>query len=217
MHDIRIRFRKEGTARYISHLDINRTMTRALRRAALPIWYTEGFHRHPYVSFAMPLALGYESVCECMDLRLTEQLPMQEVLDRLNAVLPVGLEAYAAGEPVYKAAAIALARYRVSVAVPCAVWEAFAAQPTVTAQKRTKKGTTKTVELTPFVQKASAAEGESGLILDLTLPCSPAGSLAPSLVTDALGAHMRETTGESLPAPRICRLTLLTADGTPFA
>ncbi|MBQ9964192.1 MAG: DUF2344 domain-containing protein, partial [Clostridia bacterium] len=57
---MRITFSKTGSARYISHLDLNRTMTRAVRRAGLPIWYTEGFNRHPYLTFAAPLSLGYE-------------------------------------------------------------------------------------------------------------------------------------------------------------
>ena len=67
---VRIFFSKSGRARYISHLDLNRTMTRAVRRAGLPIWYTEGFSRHPYLTFAAPLSLGFEGERETMDLRL---------------------------------------------------------------------------------------------------------------------------------------------------
>lgn len=75
---VRVTFRKLGRARYISHLDVNRTMTRALRRAGLPVWYTEGFNRHPYLTFASPLSLGFEGERETMDIRLEGEMPLDE-------------------------------------------------------------------------------------------------------------------------------------------
>ena len=68
-------------------------MTRVIRRAGIPLWYTEGFNRHPYITFAAPLSLGYEGLRESMDLRLEEELPMEELDDRRRAgghTLPVG-------------------------------------------------------------------------------------------------------------------------------
>ena len=79
---VRIRFSKTGRARYISHLDLNRTMTRAVRRAGLPIWYTEGFNPKPKITFAAPLSIGTESMCEFMDIRLTEKMPAEEAMRR---------------------------------------------------------------------------------------------------------------------------------------
>ena len=67
MRNVRIRFSKTGRARYISHLDLSRVMQRSLRRAGIPLWYTEGFNRHPYVTFAAPLSLGFEGLQETMD------------------------------------------------------------------------------------------------------------------------------------------------------
>lgn len=66
-------------------------MTRAVRRAEIPLWYTEGFNRHPYLTFAAPLSLGSEGLQETMDLRLEEELPMEELVRRLDAVMPQGL------------------------------------------------------------------------------------------------------------------------------
>lgn len=51
MREVRLRFSKTGRLKYISHLDINRVMSRALKRAGIPLWYTEGFNPHPYMSF----------------------------------------------------------------------------------------------------------------------------------------------------------------------
>ena len=64
MRCVRIWFKKMGMSRYVSHLDLMRAMTRAIRRANLPLWYTEGFNPHPYMTFALPLSLGMESLCE---------------------------------------------------------------------------------------------------------------------------------------------------------
>ena len=64
MRCVRVWFHKTGPIRYISHLDLMRTMTRAIRRSGIDLWYTEGFNPHPYMTFALPLSLGMQSVCE---------------------------------------------------------------------------------------------------------------------------------------------------------
>ena len=91
---------------YISHLDINRMMTRAVRRAHLPMWYTEGFNPHLYMTFALPLSLGTESNCESVDMRLIDEISLEEVKNRLNAVLPTGIEVTEVSEPLMKASLI---------------------------------------------------------------------------------------------------------------
>ena len=68
--DVRVWFSKTGTARYISHLDLNRCMSRAFHKAKLPLWYTEGFNPHVFLTFAAPLSLGFEGRHESMDIRL---------------------------------------------------------------------------------------------------------------------------------------------------
>jgi radical SAM-linked protein len=59
---------KKGRAKYTSHLDMQRCMMRAVRRARIELWYTEGFNPHPYVTFALPLPLGVESDGEPVDM-----------------------------------------------------------------------------------------------------------------------------------------------------
>ena len=90
MKSVRIMFSKTGRAKYVSHLDLVRAMTRAVRRADIPLWYTEGFNRHPYLTFASPLSLGYEGLRETMDIRMADDFPYDELAARLNAVLPEG-------------------------------------------------------------------------------------------------------------------------------
>ncbi|MCI5734960.1 MAG: TIGR03936 family radical SAM-associated protein [Eubacterium sp.] len=92
MREVRLRFSKTGRLKYISHLDINRAMARALKRAEIPLWYTEGFNPHPYMSFSLPLSLGVESLCESVDLRIVGEISNKEIKDRLNKVLPEDLK-----------------------------------------------------------------------------------------------------------------------------
>ena len=65
MKSTRIWFHKFGTAKYISHLDLNRCVARAFHKAKLPMWYTEGFNPHAFVTFALPLSLGVEGPSSC--------------------------------------------------------------------------------------------------------------------------------------------------------
>ena len=71
---IRIKFRKTGRLRYISHLDLDRTVRTALVRTKIPIWYTEGFNPHAKMVFAQPLPLFAESECEYLDIKITEEM-----------------------------------------------------------------------------------------------------------------------------------------------
>lgn len=211
---VRIFFSKSGRARYISHLDLNRTMTRAVRRAGLPIWYTEGFSRHPYLTFAAPLSLGFEGERETMDLRLAGEMTLDELVSRLDATMPEGLHILSAALPVKKAGEVTSAVYRLSLGCPPATVEALLAQPSVTAVKRTKKKELVPVELKPILEAANnrLTETEDGTAWELTLPCGSELSVNPSLVIAAL----REAVGENVPCA-VCRLRVLDRDGNEFA
>lgn len=205
---IRLRFSKTGRAKFISHLDLNRTMTRALRRAKLPIWYTEGFNKHPYLTFAAPLSLGYEGLAEYMDIRLVEDRPMDAVLAALNAAMPEGLAFTHAAEAVKKPADLAAASWRVTVDCTPAEVEAFLAQPSITVEKRTKKKTFKTVELKPLLGDVQTKETEGGTVLTLTLPCNNTETVNPSLMLTALEAFLSRPLKTA-----VLRLCLLDTEG----
>ena len=212
---VRVIFQKTGRARYISHLDINRTMIRALRRAALPIWYTEGFNKHPYVTFAAPLSLGFEGERETMDIRLNEAVPMEQLVQRLDAVMPEGLHIVGAAPAVKKAGEVAASVYRLTIGCPIGEIETFLQQPVIAVQKRTKKKTMKELDLRPVLDAAqSELSGQGGTtVWTLTLPSGSTDSVNPTLIVQALKAFLGQ---EELPV-FICRLTVLDNDGYPFA
>lgn len=92
MNRYRIKFSKLGKIIYIGHLDLLKVFQRAIKRANIPIAYSEGFNPHQKVSFAIPLPLGMESICEYVDIMLEENLQENEILKRLNEQMPLGIE-----------------------------------------------------------------------------------------------------------------------------
>ena len=86
---VRIRWGRKGLPRFLSHLDNARVFERAIRRAGLPIEYSQGFHPHMKLSFGPPLQLGYSSEAEYLDLVLESAFQVA-MADRLNIALPDG-------------------------------------------------------------------------------------------------------------------------------
>lgn len=85
---VRITFTKQGALRYIGHLDLHRVWERALRRASLPLSYSQGFHPQPKISLAAALPLGFSSRSEVLDVRLNEDIPTEDISERLKDNLP---------------------------------------------------------------------------------------------------------------------------------
>ena len=88
MDKLRLVFAKGEGTRYIGHLDILRTFVRALRRAGVPVKYSEGFNPHAVMAFALPLGVGVTSECEVVDIAMGEYMPVEDVIKRVNANLP---------------------------------------------------------------------------------------------------------------------------------
>jgi radical SAM-linked protein len=89
---VRIKFAKEGEARFLSHLELAHLFYRASRRADLPLSYSEGFHPMPRLVFARALPVGVESQGEIVDMELEGKITPVEVMERLNQTLPPGLK-----------------------------------------------------------------------------------------------------------------------------
>jgi len=92
MQRLRIKFRRGEESKYISHLDIMRLWQRALNRAGIALAYSEGFHPHPKISLAAPLAVGVTSEAELMDIALSKQASPHFFTAAVNQQLPAGFE-----------------------------------------------------------------------------------------------------------------------------
>ncbi len=188
MKSVRIFYTKKGSMRFISHLDMTRFMTRMLRRAGLPIWYTEGFHPHAYMTFALPLSLGFESEYEIMDIRLTEEISDGEVTRRLNDVFPEYIRAFAAAEPILKAGKIAAAEFSVDFSDNGAIKEKldeFLKSKEIVVSKKTKRGDQKLIDIAPKIKSYSISLNDGDTQLLLTLPAGGEDNINPELLLSA--------------------------------
>ena len=163
MGKIRFRYQKTGRAKYISHLDLMSTMQRAFLRAGMKLKYSEGFNPHPYMSAALPLPVGCESLCELMDVGIDgSYLP-----DKYDHLLPEGLAITEAYIPTRKFNDIKW------IGIDCRL-HYFDRSPDVTAdmiidlfskkslviQKKTKSGTS-AIDIAPFVRDVKINCGEA--------------------------------------------------------
>ncbi len=92
MSKYKIRFSKTGSICYISHLDLMRLFTRAVKRAGIKLAYSQGFNPHPKLGFAQPLSLGYAGLNELMEIETVEDLQPDDIKERLSALMPPGLD-----------------------------------------------------------------------------------------------------------------------------
>ncbi len=98
---LRVKFVKMGEMQFISHLDLVRVMTKIAVRSKLPLYYTEGFNPIPKLVFAAPLSIGTVSLCEIVDIRLTEKIPEHEALDALNHAIEGATDSFYFAEAYY--------------------------------------------------------------------------------------------------------------------
>lgn len=89
---IRAKYKKEDDMIFISHLDLQRLLQRAFRRAEINLSYSQGFNPHPKMSYGNALALGVESQGEYVDIEIEDDISVEEFLKRINEELPTGVE-----------------------------------------------------------------------------------------------------------------------------
>ena len=217
MKTVRFWFRKTGRAKYISHLDLMRAMTRAFRRTHLPLWYTEGYHPHLHLTFGQPLSLGFESECEPMEVRATAPFDRKEAIAALNRVLPSDLQVYACEDAVRGLDKLVFSEYRVSLRYEDGVcpptpeeYAAFAAQDEIMVEKKGKRGITR-FNLAPLLGMTRASASENGLEITVILPCGPQNHVNPTLVTNAFAEYTGKTAFVS-----VRRVAVFDEDLKPF-
>lgn len=88
----RLRYRRGASMRWTGHLDLVRIWTRLLRRAEVPVAFSQGFHPHPRISFSPPLPVGMQSEDEYIDIDLAVEITADELFKRLCRAAPDDLE-----------------------------------------------------------------------------------------------------------------------------
>ncbi len=188
---VRLRFAKRGDLRLVSHHDLMRCLERTLRRAGLPMAYSQGFNPRPKVVFAQALALGIEGRREAVDLELAEPLAPDEVLRRLADCSPAGFD-FQEAEPLGpgRPARPEAARYHLSQPIPPDRRDAAgAALASFVASERwpylrNRPDRSFEVDLRPYLL---GAEIDPEGLLRFRLKIDPGGSARPEEIVGALG------------------------------
>ena len=193
-HAYRAFFQKTGRMRFLSHHDLVRMFTRALRRTGLPLRWSEGFTPRPVLSFPLALGIGIESLEEAFEFELTEAADPEALLADLNRQMPgePGEIRFVSVEPVAKAGRGRVAAVEVRI-------EFHAAPPDLPERVREFLGRSesrverpaggpghpaKSVDVRPYVEDLRAEEGG---LLWARIRVTGQGTTRPQEIVQALG------------------------------
>lgn len=198
MSKLRFMFKKYGRSKYISHLDLMRTMQRVFKRAGVPLRHSEGFNPHPLISIILPLSVGMESDCEYMDAELVEGFESDELIARLQAATPEGIDFISVYLSANKPALISWIDVTGRLDYDIGATEKLASDisdyfrsESIIITKKTKRGTAD-VDIIPCIKSISFTV-ISDKTLELRAVISAQNpSLNPELIISALRTHRAE-------------------------
>lgn len=214
LRSVRIFFTKTDKMKFVSHLDFNRFMIRMIRKSKIPVWYSEGFNPHPYITFALPLSLGFESSYEVMDIRLEDDhFKNEEVLKALSCQMPKGIKLLEASNPIMKSGEVAFASFCVDFSELSQKMSEdlynFLSSEHIFAEKKTKKGAKKILDLKEYIKSFEIKENN----LLLTLAAGGSNNLNPKLLLE----EFNKKSEEPLPPSFITRTMLYNEKMERFA
>ena len=179
----RIKFRKYGVMKFIGHLDVMRFFQKVMRRADIPIAFTQGFSPHMIMSFAQPLGVGVTSDGEYFDIELKESISSVKAVEQMNKAMVEGMEVVSFVEiPDDKKCSgmtiVAAAEYAVSLLesgktsdITCEITDAwkekiteFMAQPEIRILKQTKRSE-KEVDIKPMIYDMEVCDNKVCMFL----------------------------------------------------
>ncbi len=195
MNNWRIVFEKTGRAVYISHLDLMRTFQRVFQRAAVSIKHTEGFNPHAYISIALPLSLGCESVCELLDFDAPETEDVSGLPEKLNEVLPEGIRVLTIMPRGRKAKFIKWTKWEIELVYDTPgkreeLIRRLFERESLMIERKTKKGTSD-VELIGNIKEITVCgEGQNVLVTAVISAQEP--SIRPDYLVEAICREIPE-------------------------
>lgn len=220
MHRYMIRYSKQGPARYTAHLDLMRELERSMRRARLPVAFSEGFNPHPKLSIAAPLPVGTESLAELAEVEMTRAVEPGLMAESLNAVLPPGLKIREVMKMDDAAPALMAALERANYIVqldgedlsgplPGDAVREFLDRDRVEIRRHGRDGKEKKSDIRPGIVKMEVLPGDDGLLLRMELKTGSVMNVRP---VEALTALLEYAGIKADPADlQITRTGLFTA------
>jgi radical SAM-linked protein len=194
---LRITFAKGTALKYISHLDLTLAWERTLRRAEVPLAYSQGYNPQAKMQLASGLPLGYTGIAEVMDVMLTESMPPQDFMARVSDNLPDGLTITTVEEVPPRSPSLQSmlrkANYRVTAETTLPENELTGRINGLLAadhleQQRTRKGRTEAFDLRTLVHDVRLEGAETGhVVFCMQLSAGQHGNVRPDAVITALG------------------------------
>lgn len=200
-----IKFTKESSIKFISHLDLMRTIQRVIRRADFPMEYSKGFNPHMAMSIAQPLSVGVYSDAEYMDIVLVEELSEEEVINRLNEKTASGIKFLNAKKVVnvegqkkvpQSMALVDAARFTIKMICKDAniveeKMKALEKESQWTTIKKSKKGE-KEVNLKTMIKEMKYWINNDELIINIVVSSGSREHLSPDLVANYIKNNIPE-------------------------
>lgn len=199
----RIKFGETEAGKFLSHLDMLRAWQRAISRSKLPLSYSQGYNKHPKLSFSSALPVGLTSEGEYVDIEFDESLPLDEIFSALKINLPPAIEIYAIKELAKDNPAIMniveRAAYQAILKPNCVIDEQsfdklikdILDRETIEVSRRKKNSRTeKTMDIRPWLYTLEGKIDENYIVLNFIVQNGNSGNVKPqeiiSLVTEKL-------------------------------
>jgi radical SAM-linked protein len=203
---VRLRYTERGKVRFLGHRDLARVWERAIRKAELPIAYSEGFSPRPRLHFGLALSVGHESDAEFLDIDLREDVDVGELPARLTPCLPDGVDVTAAVVVADNEAALQAVVTSVtwSFELDCDAADARDRLARLMARDEVllevqRKGKEQQVDLRPLILDASVFDDSEEVGVRLQVDLATTGrSVRPAELLAAFEPPLR--------ADRVCRL-----------
>ena len=196
MFKARMKFAKEGRAKYISHLDLMHAMQRSMARCQMPLWFT-------------------------VDFNITAEAVPENAVEALNDVFPEGLRAieiYPLADGGMKVGSIEWSQYRITWGFEDGTPKGFAddvrnlfRRPMVEIVKRSKRGE-KTVNMRELMRDLTVTDGPDEVTAVVTTAAGN-NNMSPEYLTRAIRQYLPQY---EIPFSAYHRMNVFTADGTPF-
>ena len=222
---IRLKFQKTGNGKFISHLDLDRTMKSVLTRAKVKVEHTHGYNPRPYLVFSLPTAIGTESLCEFLDIKVPEGDEIADIPDRLNKNLPPDIRVLSVYEPQSDFRQISYSEYEIMIISPDITAD-FAKRTEelfkspVIIEKRTKKTESGFMDfdISLYVKSISAKNtAEHTVMINTVVSAENATYINPEYIVKALCKYFELDLND----PNSCLYTVMRvgvykADGEKF-
>ena len=194
---MRIKYSRSEELKYIGHLDMMRAWHRILRRARVPLAYSEGFNPHPKMVFASPLALGILSTGELLDVYLTsDALSATAFTQMVNRELPQGLSISQTAIVPNELPPMPALVYQADYIIKAEASDAAQLEDTITEilaadhidWEQTKKGVVKVYDIREKIYDLALLSSSDGIVeIKTSLQCDNSGSGRPEQIVKLLG------------------------------